>query len=226
MRSRRRKPMPSRRSPAIPSRRITNRAALRDCSTNITPGANTPSITSFDEAVQDKRAVGSVLGSRSGAHLRRGFIWGGMMPPVFIRACAMTCTSLAVLVGAGISQAVAQRPTDQEIREWIPRSVADMKVAIKRCDYEGWKGAKRIYDEVVENAGRLKIAPPEAPTFPIPCNPVTTDIRTQQETARLQPRLGKPLAGNRSLVPEEADRYLGPPTSFLGPTVSASRLLV
>jgi hypothetical protein len=54
-------------------------------------------------------------------------------------------------------------------------SVRSMKIAIKKCDYDLWAGAKRDYDTPL---GSGNLTPPAAPSYPIPCTPEARKLRT------------------------------------------------
>jgi hypothetical protein len=106
-----------------------------------------------------------------------------------VRPSVLTCASVAVLVcgSATVSPAIAQVGS----RESALRLVNQMTAAIKACDYDEWAKAKSSYDYFVPRS-RIedRQGVPDAPSYPFPCIPSprqlrTTNIRSQQEPAKL-----------------------------------------
>jgi hypothetical protein len=126
----------------------------------------------------------------------RTFLQILLRSPFSIRASAMTCLSLAVLMcaSAGVSPAVAQGPgydRQLEARRWADAEAREMYAAIRKCDYDRWAGARRGYDKysIVAKSNT------PAPSYPIPCNPVsegTNRWTTPTEPDKLY-SVGRPL---------------------------------
>jgi opacity protein-like surface antigen len=114
------------------------------------------------------------------------------------------------------------------VDELVYRAVKKMTAAIKACDYDKWADGKSEYDQ---NSGTFKyvydVPLPDAPSYPIPCNPVKQAEPKATPRKRIQTDFDMQLrerlrTGKRPEVEERADigRGIGGPrveaASFTG----------
>jgi opacity protein-like surface antigen len=119
----------------------------------------------------------------------RTFLGSRLRSPFSIRASAMTCASLAILLCASAVGSPAVAETDIYVTtsygSIVYRAVRKMTAAIKACDYDKWAAAKKQYDLYSGSFQSRGGTSPDAPSYPIPCYP-------PEERADIGARIGGP----------------------------------